>query len=176
MPVEAGFSWRRGSAQLRHGHELCGQVRGRRLVDILDELTNEAGGRFNRIVEPQRSEEPHRRPVRVTLSVDALDVGYKPVRHLRNIAGISVRHPLVAQVRQGVRVPARMKIERRVRLELVLAIRLARCRRQHLGDGEVVASGPARAVLTGSLFAPQMARVVPGYLTVEELDAAWERT
>ena len=45
-----------------------------------------------------------------------------------------------------------------------------------LGDGEVVASGPAREVLTGSLFAPQIARVVPGYLTVEELEAAWERT
>jgi energy-coupling factor transporter ATP-binding protein EcfA2 len=41
-----------------------------------------------------------------------------------------------------------------------------------LGDGEVVASGDAREVLTGSLFAPQIARVVPGYLTVEELEAA----
>jgi energy-coupling factor transport system ATP-binding protein len=54
----------------------------------------------------------------------------------------------------------------------------ARCatRATVLGDGEVVASGPAREVLTGSLFAPQMARVVPGYLTVEELEASWERT
>ena len=50
----------------------------------------------------------------------------------------------------------------------------ARCatRATVLGDGEVVASGAAREVLTGSLFAPQFARVVPGYLTVEELEAA----
>jgi energy-coupling factor transport system ATP-binding protein len=54
----------------------------------------------------------------------------------------------------------------------------ARCatRATVLGDGEVVASGSARDVLTGSLFAPQIARVVPGYLTVEELEATWERT
>ena len=50
----------------------------------------------------------------------------------------------------------------------------ARCatRATVLGDGEVVAGGAAREVLTGSLFAPQIARVVPGYLTVEELAAA----
>ncbi|MFO7589518.1 MAG: ATP-binding cassette domain-containing protein [Acidimicrobiia bacterium] len=38
-----------------------------------------------------------------------------------------------------------------------------------LGDGDVVADGPARAVLSGSLFAPQVLRVLPPYLTVEEL-------
>ena len=39
----------------------------------------------------------------------------------------------------------------------------ARCatRATVLGDGEVVAEGPARDVLTGSLFAPQIARVAP---------------
>lgn len=41
-----------------------------------------------------------------------------------------------------------------------------------LGDGEVVASGPARDVLAGSLFAPQTMRVLPPYLTVEEVAAA----
>ena len=37
-----------------------------------------------------------------------------------------------------------------------------------LGDGEVVADGPARDVLAGSLFAPQVLRVLPPFLTVEE--------
>jgi energy-coupling factor transport system ATP-binding protein len=47
----------------------------------------------------------------------------------------------------------------------------ARCatRAVVLGDGDVVASGPARAVLTGSLFAPQVLRVLPPFLTVEEV-------
>lgn len=41
-----------------------------------------------------------------------------------------------------------------------------------LGDGDVVASGPARTVLAGSLFAPQVLRVLPPFLTVEEVAAA----
>jgi energy-coupling factor transport system ATP-binding protein len=41
-----------------------------------------------------------------------------------------------------------------------------------LGDGEVVADGPARQVLAGSLFAPQVLRVLPGYLTPDEVAAA----
>ena len=41
-----------------------------------------------------------------------------------------------------------------------------------LGDGEVVASGPARDVLAGSLFAPQVLRVLPPFLTVDEVAAA----
>jgi energy-coupling factor transport system ATP-binding protein len=41
-----------------------------------------------------------------------------------------------------------------------------------LGDGEVVADGPARAVLAGSLFAPQMMRVLPPALTVDEVAKA----
>jgi energy-coupling factor transporter ATP-binding protein EcfA2 len=41
-----------------------------------------------------------------------------------------------------------------------------------LGDGEVVASGPAREVLSGSLFAPQVLRVVPPFLTVAEVAAS----
>ncbi len=45
-----------------------------------------------------------------------------------------------------------------------------------LGDGETVASGPARDVLAGSLFAPQVLRVLPPFLTVEELAGAMERT
>ncbi|MEO6629005.1 MAG: ATP-binding cassette domain-containing protein, partial [Aquihabitans sp.] len=41
-----------------------------------------------------------------------------------------------------------------------------------LGDGDVVASGPAREVLAGSLFAPQVLRVLPPFLTVDEVAAA----
>lgn len=38
-----------------------------------------------------------------------------------------------------------------------------------LGDGEVVAQGGAREVLAGSLFAPQVLRVLPPLLTVDEV-------
>lgn len=41
-----------------------------------------------------------------------------------------------------------------------------------LGGGEVVADGPARTVLAGSLFAPQVLRVLPPHLTVAEVAAA----
>ncbi len=41
-----------------------------------------------------------------------------------------------------------------------------------LGAGEVVADGPAREVLAGSLFAPQVLRVLPPFLTVDEVRAA----
>jgi energy-coupling factor transport system ATP-binding protein len=47
----------------------------------------------------------------------------------------------------------------------------ARCatRAVVLGDGDVVADGPARSVLAGSLFAPQVLRVLPPFLTLEEV-------
>ena len=50
----------------------------------------------------------------------------------------------------------------------------ARCatRAVVLGDGELVAQGDARTVLAGSLFAPQTLRVLPPYLTVEEVETA----
>ena len=41
-----------------------------------------------------------------------------------------------------------------------------------LGDGEIVADGPAAAVLAGSLFAPQVLRVLPPFLTVDQVAAA----
>lgn len=41
-----------------------------------------------------------------------------------------------------------------------------------LGDGDVVAHGEARTVLAGSLFAPQVLRVLPPLLTVDEVEAA----
>jgi energy-coupling factor transport system ATP-binding protein len=45
-----------------------------------------------------------------------------------------------------------------------------------LGDGDVVADGPARDVLAGSLFAPQVLRVAPPFLTVAEVAAALTET
>jgi energy-coupling factor transporter ATP-binding protein EcfA2 len=45
-----------------------------------------------------------------------------------------------------------------------------------LGDGEVVADGDARHVLAGSLFAPQVLRVLPPFLTVEEVETELART
>jgi energy-coupling factor transport system ATP-binding protein len=45
-----------------------------------------------------------------------------------------------------------------------------------LGDGEIVADGDARRVLAGSLFAPQVLRVLPPFLTVEEVDAELARS
>ena len=41
-----------------------------------------------------------------------------------------------------------------------------------LGDGDVVADGPARSILSGSLFAPQVLRVLPPFLTVQEVRRA----
>ncbi len=41
-----------------------------------------------------------------------------------------------------------------------------------IGDGEIVADGTARSVLEGSLFAPQILRVIPPLLTVDEALAA----
>jgi energy-coupling factor transport system ATP-binding protein len=50
----------------------------------------------------------------------------------------------------------------------------ARCatRAVVLAGGEVVAEGPAREVLAGSLFAPQVLRVLPPLLTLAEVQAA----
>jgi len=38
-----------------------------------------------------------------------------------------------------------------------------------LGDGDIVADGDVRTVLSGSLFAPQVLRVIPPFLTVDEV-------
>jgi energy-coupling factor transport system ATP-binding protein len=44
-----------------------------------------------------------------------------------------------------------------------------------LGDGDVVADGPGPDVLAGSLFAPQVLRVMPPFLTVADVEAALDR-
>jgi energy-coupling factor transport system ATP-binding protein len=45
-----------------------------------------------------------------------------------------------------------------------------------LGEGEVIVEGPARAVLAGSLYAPQVLRVLPPFLTVADVEAALSRS
>ena len=79
---------------------------------------------------------------------------------------------------------SRLALDRAVRLHaesggaVVLATHdvelAARCatRAVVLGDGEIVAEGDARHVLAGSLFAPQVLRVLPPFLTVEEVEHA----
>jgi energy-coupling factor transport system ATP-binding protein len=44
-----------------------------------------------------------------------------------------------------------------------------------LGDGDVVADGPGRDVLAGSLFAPQTLRVLPPFLTVDDVEVTMAR-
>lgn len=58
--------------------------------------------------------------------------------------------------------------------DVELAARVA-SRVMVLGDGEVVTVGPAREVLAGSLFAPQVLRVLPPFLTVAEVAAVRAR-
>jgi energy-coupling factor transporter ATP-binding protein EcfA2 len=91
---------------------------------------------------------------------------------------------LLDEPTRGMDAPSRVALERAVREHtargggVVLATHdvelAARCatRAVVLGDGEVVAEGPAREVLAGSLFAPQVLRVMPPFLTVEEVAAA----
>lgn len=55
--------------------------------------------------------------------------------------------------------------------DIELAARVARVALV-LGDGAVVAQGPAREVLAGSLFAPQVMRVLPPFMTVDEVARA----
>ena len=91
---------------------------------------------------------------------------------------------LLDEPTRGIDTPSRTALEAAVRAHaaaggaVVLATHdielAARCatRVVVLGDGEVVADGPAREVLSGSLFAPQVLRVLPPFLTVEEVRAA----
>ena len=106
------------------------------------------------------------------------------------IAAVAVggaRVLLLDEPTRGMDAPSRTALERAMREHaagggaVVLAthdVELAARSAGHamvLGDGEVVASGPARAVLADSLFAPQTAKVVPGFLTVDEVAHALER-
>lgn len=91
---------------------------------------------------------------------------------------------LLDEPTRGIDAPSRSALERAVVSHaatggaVVLATHdvelAARCatRVVVLGGGEVVADGPAHEVLSGSLFAPQVLRVLPPFLTVAEVAAA----
>lgn len=90
---------------------------------------------------------------------------------------------LLDEPTRGMDAPSREALEHAVRAHaatggsVVLATHdvelAARCATHAvvLGGGEVVADGDARTVLAGSLFAPQVLRVLPPFLTVEEVEA-----
>ena len=124
-----------------------------------------------------------------------LAVAHLAERHPRSLAGGERQRVAIAAVAvggaevlgldeptRGMDAPSRTALEHAVREHaagggaVVLATHdvelAARCatRAIVLGDGDVVASGPARDVLAGSLFAPQVLRVLPPYLTVEEVE------
>ncbi|HVM04781.1 MAG TPA: ABC transporter ATP-binding protein [Acidimicrobiales bacterium] len=127
----------------------------------------------------------------------ALDLGALADRHPRRlsagqrqrvaVAAIAVGRPdvlLLDEPTRGMDAPSRAALERAVAGvaarggAVVLATHdvelAARCatRVVVLGDGDVVADGPSRTVLAGSLFAPQVLRVAPPFLTVEEVAAS----
>jgi energy-coupling factor transport system ATP-binding protein len=129
--------------------------------------------------------------------LDALGLAGVAGRHPRSLSSGERQRVAVAAVAvggadallldeptRGMDAASRLALERAVREHaagggaVVLATHdvelAARCatRAVVLGDGEVVASGPGRDVLSGSLFAPQVLRVLPPFLTVEEVAAA----
>ena len=128
--------------------------------------------------------------------LDALDLRAVETRHPRSLSGGERQRVAIAAVAvgnaqvllldeptRGMDAASRAALERAIAAHaavggaVVLATHdvelAARCatRAVVLGDGEVVADGPAPAVLADSLFAPQIAKVVPGFLTVEQIAA-----
>lgn len=133
--------------------------------------------------------------------LDALDLTHLAARHPRSLAGGERQRVAVAAVAvggadvllldeptRGMDAPSRAGLERALHAhadaggavvlathDVELAARSA-ARVVVLGDGDVVASGPAREVLAGSLFAPQVLRVLPPFLTVAEVARARDRS
>jgi energy-coupling factor transport system ATP-binding protein len=128
--------------------------------------------------------------------LDALHLGELADEHPRSLSGGQRQRVAIAAVAvggapvllldeptRGMDAPSRTALEHAVREHaggggaVVLAthdVELAARIASHavvLGDGEIVADGDARTVLAGSLFAPQVLRVLPPFLTVEEVDA-----
>ncbi len=127
--------------------------------------------------------------------LDALGLHDLAARHPRSLSGGERQRIAIAAVAvggapvllldeptRGMDASSRFALDRAVRLHaesggaVVLATHdvelAARCatRAVVLGDGEIVAEGNARHVLAGSLFAPQVLRVLPPFLTVEEVE------
>ncbi|MET0627900.1 MAG: ATP-binding cassette domain-containing protein [Acidimicrobiia bacterium] len=132
--------------------------------------------------------------------LDALGLTALAERHPRSLSGGERQRVAIGAVAvggapvllldeptRGMDAPSRTALERAMRThaanggavvlathDVELAARSA-TRAVVLGDGEIVAAGNARDVLAGSLFAPQVLRVLPPYLTVEEVAAELAR-
>jgi energy-coupling factor transport system ATP-binding protein len=132
--------------------------------------------------------------------LDALGLADLAERHPRSLSGGERQRVAIAAVAvggapillldeptRGMDAASRRALERAVREhasgggavvlathDVELAARSA-TRAVVLGDGEIVADGDAHVVLAGSLFAPQVLRVLPPYLTVEEVERAVAR-
>jgi ATPase components of various ABC-type transport systems, contain duplicated ATPase len=136
-------------------------------------------------------------PVAVEHWIDALGLYDVADRHPRSLSGGERQRVAIAAVAvgnarillldeptRGMDAASRAALERTISEHcrtggaVVLATHdvelAARCadRAIVMGDGEIVADGTARDVLGGSLFAPQVARVFPGFLTVEDIARA----
>jgi energy-coupling factor transport system ATP-binding protein len=132
--------------------------------------------------------------------LDRLGIQHLADRHPRSLAGGERQRVAIAAVAvggaevllldeptRGMDAASRQALERAVRDHasdgggVVLATHdvelAARCatRVVVLGDGDVVADGPGPDVLAGSLFAPQVLRVLPPFLTAADVEAALER-
>ncbi len=132
--------------------------------------------------------------------LDRLGIEHLADRHPRSLAGGERQRVAIAAVAvggaevllldeptRGMDAASRHALERAVRDHaaaggaVVLATHdvelAARCatRVVVLGDGDVVADGPGPDVLSGSLFAPQVLRVMPPFLTVSDVEAALAR-
>jgi len=132
--------------------------------------------------------------------LDRLGIGALGDRHPRSLAGGERQRVAIAAVAvggadvllldeptRGMDHASRVALETAVRAHaagggaVVLATHdvelAARCATHAvvLGDGDVVAEGDARGVLAGSLFAPQVLRVLPPFLTVDEVAASLTR-
>jgi energy-coupling factor transporter ATP-binding protein EcfA2 len=132
--------------------------------------------------------------------LDVLHLTDVVARHPRSLSGGERQRVAIAAVAvggapvllldeptRGMDAPSRSALEHAVRAHaasggaVVLAthdVELAARSATHavvLGDGDVVADGDARVVLAGSLFAPQVLRVLPPFLTVEEVEAELAR-
>ncbi|HEY1738150.1 MAG TPA: ATP-binding cassette domain-containing protein [Acidimicrobiia bacterium] len=129
--------------------------------------------------------------------IERLALGHLVDRHPRTLSGGERQRLAIAAVAvggarvllldeptRGMDAASRVALERAVREhadgggavmlathDVELASRVA-TRVVVLGDGDIVADGPARQVLAGSLFAPQTLRVLPPLLTVDEA-VAW---
>ena len=92
----------------------------------------------------------------------------EPTRGIDAVSRVALEGALLAHAGQG---GAVVLATHDVELAASVATRVV-----VLGDGEVVADGPAAEVLAGSLFAPQVLRVLPPFRTVAQVAGALRPT